>query len=181
VVPVTALFFLLFAAAAVLGALMVVLQKNPVSSALYLVLAFCSLSGLYVLLEAPFLAAVQVIVYAGAIMVLFLFVIMLLNLQKDVDEGLHRAARRLFGWLLGIVLAAQLWLVLRRPWGLGPEGREPPEAVHRVGNTQALAGRLFTDYLIPFEVVSVVLLVAMVGAVALSLRRGRETGVEGAP
>jgi NADH-quinone oxidoreductase subunit J len=181
VVPVTSIFFLLFAAVAVFGALMVVLQRNPVSSALFLVLSFCSLAGLYVLLHAPFLAAVQVIVYAGAIMVLFLFVIMLLNLQKDVDEGLHRAARRLFGWLLGLVLAAQLYLLLRAPWGLGPQGQEPPEAVNQVGNTQVVGVRLFTDYLLPFEITSIVLLVAIVGAVVLSLRKGGREGVEEAP
>ncbi len=177
----TPLFFLLFAVLGVVGALMVVLMRSPVSSALYLILTFVSLGGLYVLLDAPFLAAVQVIVYAGAIMVLFLFVIMLLNLQKDVDEGLHRVARRAFGWLLGLVLAAQLWLLLRRPWGLGPQGHEPPEAVARVGNTQAVGVRLFTDYLLPFEIVSLVLLVAIVGAVVLSLRRGKHEGVEEAP
>jgi NADH-quinone oxidoreductase subunit J len=181
VVPVTPIFFLLFAAVAAFAALMVVLQRSPVSSALYLVLSFCSLAGLYVLLHAPFLAAVQVIVYAGAIMVLFLFVIMLLNLQTDAEEGLHVAARRLFGWLLALVLAAQLYLLLRAPWGLGPQGQEPPEAVQAVGNTQAIGARLYTDYLLPFEVASIVLLVAIVGAVVLSLRQGKRAGVEEAP
>jgi NADH-quinone oxidoreductase subunit J len=181
VVPVTTIFFLLFAAVALGAALMVVLQRNPVASALWLVLAFCSLAGLYVLLHAPFLAAVQVIVYAGAIMVLFLFVIMLLNLQKDVEAGLHRAARRVFGWLLGGVLAAQLYLLLRGPWGLGPEGREPAAAVHAAGNTQTIGVRLYTDFLLPFEVTSIVLLVAIVGAVVLSLRKGGHEGVEEAP
>ena len=177
----TPIFFLLFAAVALGAALMVVLQRNPVASALYLVLAFCSLAGLYVLLHAPFLAAVQVIVYAGAIMVLFLFVIMLLNLQKDVEAGLHRAARRVFGWLLGLVLAAQLYLLLRGPWGLGPQGQEPPAAVHAAGNTQTIGVRLYTDFLLPFEVTSILLLVAIVGAVVLSLRKGEREGVEEAP
>jgi NADH-quinone oxidoreductase subunit J len=181
VVPVTPIFFLLFAAVAVFSALMVVLQRNPVASALYLVLSFCSLAGLYVLLHAPFLAAVQVIVYAGAIMVLFLFVIMLLNLRKDVEAGVHRTARQLFGWLLGLVLAAQLYLLLRAPWGLGPQGQEPAEAVQAVGNTQAIGLRLYTDYLLPFEVTSIVLLVAIVGAVVLSLRQGKHEGIEEAP
>ncbi len=177
----TPLFFLLFAAVALIGALGVLLMRSPVSSALSLVLTFVSLGGLYVLLSAPFVAAVQVIVYAGAIMVLFLFVIMLLNLQKDVDEGAHRAARRVFGWLLGAVLAAQLFLLLRRPLGLGPAGHEPPSVLAHVGNTQAVALRLFTDDLLPFEVVSFVLLVAIVGAVVLSLARGRGPGSEEAP
>ncbi len=173
--------FIVFAAVLVLSGLMVVVQKSPVTSALFLVLTFVSLGGLYVLLAAPFVAAVQVIVYAGAIMVLFLFVIMLLNLQKDVGEGAHRTARRVFGWLLGLILAAQLYLLLRQPWGLGPAGREPASVLAHVGNTQAVALRLFTDYLLPFEVVSFVLLVAIIGAVVLSLQRGRATGTEEAP
>ena len=83
-------------------------------------------------LASPFLAAVQVIVYAGAIMVLFLFVIMLLNLRTDIDDGVHHAARRLFGWLLGIALAALIFLFLQRPWALGPAGTETPERVAEV-------------------------------------------------
>jgi NADH-quinone oxidoreductase subunit J len=174
-------FFVLFAVMAIFGALMMVLQRNPVASALFLILTFVSLSGLFVLLYAPFLAAVQVIVYAGAIMVLFLFVIMLLNLRHDIDDGVHHAARRLFGWFLGVVLAALIWLFFQRPWTLGPEGGVTPEAVAEVGNTQVLGLRLFTDYLLPFELTSLVLLVAIVGAVVLSLRRGEDRGIEGAP
>ena len=177
----TPVFFLLFAVMAVVAALMVVLQKSPVTSAVYLVLVFLSLGGFFVLLHAPFLAAVQVVVYAGAIMVLFLFVIMLLNLQRDVDEGLHHATRRLFGWMLGILLGAEAILLLRAPWALGPRGKEPHELVSAMGNTQVIGIRLFGDYLWPFEVTSLVLLVAVVGAVVLSLRRGQGQGTEGAP
>ena len=178
----TPVFFLLFAIMAVVGALMVVLQRNPVVSALYLVLVFMSLGGFFVLLAAPFVAAVQVVVYAGAIMVLFLFVIMLLNLQKDVDDGLHHAARRLFGWLLGFVIAGQLVLLMRgAPWAIGPQGKEPPELVHALGNTQVIGLRLFGDYLWPFEVTSLVLLVGVIGAVVLSMRRGKQEGIEDAP
>jgi len=182
----TPVFFLLFAIMAVVGAAMVVLQKNPVSSALYLVLVFMSLGGFFVMLAAPFIAAVQVVVYAGAIMVLFLFVIMLLNLQKDVDDGLHHAARRLFGWLLGFVIAGQVALLMRGAWAIGPRCKEPPELVHALGNTQVIGIRLFGDYLWPFEVTSLVLLVGVVGAVVLSLRRGRgideaQEGIEEAP
>ena len=177
----TPVFFLLFAVMAVVSALMVVLQKSPVTSAVYLVLVFLSLGGFFVLLHAPFLAAVQVVVYAGAIMVLFLFVIMLLNLQRDVDDGLHHAARRVFGWALGILLAAQAFLLLRGSWSLGPRGKEPAALVHAQGNTQVIGVRLFGDYLWPFEITSLVLLVAVVGAIVLSLRRGRSTGVEDAP
>jgi NADH-quinone oxidoreductase subunit J len=176
-------FFLLFAALAIFGALMLVVQKNPIVSALYLVVSFASLAGLFVLLHAPFLAAVQVIVYAGAIMVLFLFVIMLLNLRYDVDDGMAHVARRMFGWLLGIVLFALGWVILRRPTALGPTGTESPEAVAGAGNTQVLAERLFTDYLFPFELTSLVLLVAILGAVVLAMRRTarNEEEIEEAP
>ena len=174
-------FFLLFAALAVFGALMLVLQKSPIASALYLIVSFASLAGLFVLLHAPFLAAVQVIVYAGAIMVLFLFVIMLLNLRQDLDTSMAHTARRLFGWLLGVTLLALGWALVRRPWALGPSGSESPEAVAELGNTQILAKRLFTDYLFPFELTSLILLVAIVGAIVLATRRGRREGIEEAP
>jgi NADH-quinone oxidoreductase subunit J len=174
-------FFALFSVLAIFGALMMVWQRNPVASALFLVLTFANLAGLYVLLYAPFLAAVQVIVYAGAIMVLFLFVIMLLNLRTDIDDGVHHAARRLFGWLLGIVLAALIYLFFQRPWTLGPEHAVTAERMAEVGNTQVLGLRLFTDYLLPFELTSLVLLAAIVGAVVLALRRGEDRGLEGAP
>ncbi len=174
-------FFLLFSVMAILGALMLIWQRNPVSSALYLILSFASLAGLFVLLHAPFLAALQVIVYAGAIMVLFLFVIMLLNLRHDTSEGAQHGARRLFGWLLGITLMALGWLLLRRPWSLGPAGEESPEQIAEIGNTRTVAIRLFTDYLFPFELTSLILLVAILGAVVLATRRGRQEEIEEAP
>ena len=176
-----AALFLVLAVLTVVAALTVVLHPNPVKCALALVVTLFLLAVVFVLLEAHMIAALQIIVYAGAIMVLFLFVIMLLNLQKDVEAGLHRAARRVFGWLLGLVLAAQLYLLLRGPWGLGPQGQEPAAAVHAAGNTQTIGVRLYTDYLLPFEVTSILLLVAIVGAVVLSLRKGEREGVEEAP
>jgi len=112
----TPIVFLALAATGLVGAVMVVLQRNPVVSALYLVLSFMSLAGMYVLLNAPFLAAVQVVVYAGAIMVLFVFVIMLLNLRHDIDDGLTHTARRVLGWIFALGLAAVFDLMLRRPW-----------------------------------------------------------------
>ena len=164
-------FFLVFAAIGLVAALMMVVQRNPVVSALYLVVAMTSLAVMYVLLHAPFLALVQVIVYAGAIMVLFVFVIMLLNLRHDIDDGLHHAARRVLGWLFGLTLAACFVLMLRRPWALGASGADTVESVARTGNTEAVGLRLYTDYLFPFEVTSLVLLVGIIGAVALAKRR----------
>ena len=176
-----AAFFFLIAIVAVASAIGMLVARNPVSSALWLVLNFFCIAAAYILLNAEFIGIIQILVYAGAIMVLFLFVIMLLNLRNDIDDGVHHAARRLFGWLLGLVLAALLYLFFQRPWSLGPADRMTPEVMAEVGNTQVLGFKLFTDYLLPFELTSLVLLAAIVGAVVLALRKGEEKGVEGAP
>ena len=159
-----------FAALLVGCGLMVVLHRNPVTSALFLVLAFCSLAGIYILLGAEFLGMVQVIVYAGAIMVLFLFVIMYLNLKHDVEAGIHTAVRRGIGWLLGAVLLAEGVLMVRSRFAAGPQAAEAPAMA---GNTQAVGLALYTRYLFPFEVTSILLLVAIIGAVVIGKgRRG---------
>src|SRR4029077_4437279 len=130
----TTILFGAFGLLAVACALRVILHKNPVTSALFLVLAFCSLAGIYLLLRAEFVAMVQVIVYAGAIMVLFLFVVMYLNLKTDLEHGVHLALRRAAGWIVGGVLLAEgLWLFTRR-WSAGPA--VPEELMpFPVGNT----------------------------------------------
>jgi NADH-quinone oxidoreductase subunit J len=168
----TPLVFLALAAMGLVGAVMVVLQRNPVVSALYLVLSFMSLAGMYVLLSAPFLAAVQVVVYAGAIMVLFVFVIMLLNLRHDIDDGLTHTARRVLGWIFGVGLLGVFWLMWKAPWAIGPPGLDTQAVINSVGNTKAIGLRLYTDYLFPFEVTSLILLVGIIGAVVLAKRRG---------
>jgi NADH-quinone oxidoreductase subunit J len=157
--------FAAFAAIALGSGLMVILHKNAVTSALFLVLAFCALAGIYLLMGAEFVGMVQIIVYAGAIMVLFLFVIMYLNLKHDVESGVQVALRRGFGWILGAVLLAEAAVLLGRGWFPGPaaEPALPPAA----GNTEAIGEVLFTHYLFPFEVVAMVLLVAMVGAIVI--------------
>ncbi|HEY2955890.1 MAG TPA: NADH-quinone oxidoreductase subunit J [Candidatus Eisenbacteria bacterium] len=168
--------FVAFAAMLVGSGLLVILHKNPVTSALFLVLAFCSLAAIYLLLGAEFIGMVQIIVYAGAIMVLFLFVIMYLNLQHDVERGVQIALRRGLGWLAGAVLAAEAVLLFARGWGVGPASTEPPPAV-AIGNTQAVGLALYTRYLFPFEITSMILLVAMVGVIVVG--KGRQRG-EGA-
>ncbi len=158
-----------FGALLVASSLLCILHRNPVTSALFLVLAFCSLAGLYLLLQAEFIGMVQVIVYAGAIMVLFLFVIMYLNLQKDVESGVQIALRRGVGWLAGALLVGEgVALVMRRftPGPVSPVAPAPP-----IGNTQAIGQALFSRYLFPFEVTSMILLVAMVGAIVISKGR----------
>jgi len=165
--------FVGFAALLVACALMVVLHKNPVTSALFLVVAFCALSGLYVLLRAEFVAMVQVIVYAGAIMVLFLFVIMYLNLKHDVDSGLPDALRKGVGWIVGGFLLLESFLLLAPRWAAGPV--TPDVTKPALGNTMEIGQLLYTRYLFPFEITSILLLVAMVGAVLIGRGPGRHT------
>jgi len=165
----TPALFVAFAAVLVVSSLMVVLHRNPVTSALFLVTAFCSLAGIYLLLHAEFLGMVQVIVYAGAIMVLFLFVIMYLNLQHDVETGLQIAVRRGIGWFVGALLLLTGAALLKRGWALGPANEVLPGAEQ--GNVAAIGRVLYSRYLFPFEITSMVLLVAMVGAVVIAKGR----------
>ena len=169
--------FLGFAGLLVATALMVVLHKNPVTSALFLVLAFCSLAGIYLLMHAEFLGMVQIIVYAGAIMVLFLFVIMYLNLKHDVERGVQTAVRRGLGWGLGALLLLTAGLLLARGWAMGPSF--PPLPPDSGGNAAAIGKVLYSRYLFPFEITSILLLVAMVGAIVIAKGRKDAEG-EGA-
>ena len=161
----TPILFVAFASLLVICSLMVILQKNPVTSALWLVLGFVSLAGLYLLLHAEFVAMVQIIVYAGAIMVLFLFVIMYLNLKRDAEDGFGHALRRVVGWAIGALILVEGVMLVRHRWALGPAGEGPANATW--GNTVAIGRELYSRYLFPFELTSVLLLVAMVGAVLI--------------
>jgi len=160
--------FIGFAVLLVASSLMMILHRNPVTSALFLVVAFCSLAGIYLLLHAEFLGMVQIIVYAGAIMVLFLFVIMYLNLGQDVETGMQIAVRRGLGWVIGAVVLVFGALLVSRKWLIGPEVEH---AASTIGNTQAIGQQLYTRYLFPFEVTSMVLLVAIIGAVVIAKGR----------
>ena len=166
--------FLGFAALLVVTSLLVVLHKNPVTSALFLVLAFCSLAGIYLLLHAEFLGMVQIVVYAGAIMVLFLFVIMYLNLQHDVERGVHIAVRRGVGWLAGAALLLTGATLMTREWSLGPANDSVPGAAG--GNVASIGRLLYSRYLFPFEITSILLLVAMIGVIVIA--RGRTRSAE---
>jgi NADH-quinone oxidoreductase subunit J len=137
-------------------------SRNPVTSAMFLVLTIVSLAGLFALLHAFFLAAVQILVYAGAVMVLFLFVIMLLDLP-----GEERRRLKILAVLGGLTAAgALLAIFLRQLWLAAPLGANPGPTIE--GGTLDLAKLLFTQYVLPFEIVSVLLLVAMVGVILLS-------------
>jgi len=156
--------FIVFGAIAVCGAVMVVTRKHPMASALYLILTLFAVAGLFVLRQAHFLAAVQVIVYAGAVVVLFVFVIMLINVPEDRLPVERTTTIR----VLGVLAAGFLILesaVLARRFAM-PKG---PAA--EVGTVETVGRALFTDYLLAFEVTSVLLLAAVVGAIALAKRK----------
>lgn len=160
--------FVLFALGSVLSALLVITTPTPIASALYLVVTFFCLAGLFVLLSAPLLAAIQIIVYAGAVLVLIVFVIMLLNLKKIEETATPgwKAAGIVVTLLIlaaGFVMVAMSTTLLTLPTGYLPDG---------FGKVGALGQLLFSKYLYPFEVVSVLLLLAIVGAVALVRKQG---------
>jgi NADH-quinone oxidoreductase subunit J len=162
-----------FASLAVGGGFGTVLSRSPVASLLFLVLSFFSLAALYVLLGAHFIAAIQVIVYAGAIMVLFLFVIMLLNLGHDYRSDLRHAGWVIVGFLtaglIGYVLSTALADPAAVAAGPGPEAIE--SSIRELNAVGAIAQPLFRDFLVPFELTSLLLLVAIIGAVLLAKRR----------
>jgi NADH-quinone oxidoreductase subunit J len=169
-----ALLFYSFATVTVIGALLVVSQKNPVYSVLSLIASFFGLSGLYVLLEAPFVAVVQIIIYAGAIMVLFLFTVMLLNVPRedaaewDRSHPLYRPMAVRIGGTLAVLLALELAWALSKTGGLSAGVGDAAQAVSSV---EALGVKLFTDYMFAFEITSILIIAAMVGAVVLARKR----------
>ncbi len=160
--------FFVFATVAVVASLLVIAQRNPIHSVLLLIASFGALSGLYVLLQAPFVAVIQIIVYAGAIMVLFLFVVMLLNApheDTDFDERTHPLLRPGAMRLGGLLAVA---LVLELVWALTNAAESGRFGVERLVSVAAIGRVLFTEYAFAFEVTSVLILVAMVGAVVLA-------------
>ena len=169
------ILFYVFAAVAIGGALGVVLARTPVGSLLFMVATLASLAGVYVLLEAHFIAAVQIIVYAGAIMVLFLFVIMLLNLGHEYRRDLQGGVAAVLAF---IVVGALVGLLARQFQGEGslavvggPGGQEIDAALIEHGAVGAIAQPLFTTYVVPFEITGILLLVAVVGALVLAKRK----------
>lgn len=162
--------FYVMAAILIFAAVRVATAKNPVHAALFLVLSFFSASGIWMLLEAEFLAIVLVLVYVGAVMVLFLFVVMMLDINVErIRQGFW--AHLPVGGLVGILLAVQMVLVLGgRYFGLEAMP-EPPAAQEGYSNTREIGRLLYTEYVYPFELASLVLLVAMVAAVTLTLRK----------
>jgi NADH-quinone oxidoreductase subunit J len=174
---VTAVIFFVFAGLALAGALGVVLARNPVHAALLLVVTLVSVAVFFVQQQAQLLAVVQIIVYAGAIVVLFLFVIMLLGIDRE--ESMHDPIpfQRPVAIALGVILLAELLFLAGHEWATG----KPADALHTIkggatdvgGNVERVARVLFTDYLWPFEITSALLVIAVVGGVVLARRSGQ--------
>jgi NADH-quinone oxidoreductase subunit J len=166
-------FFYLFAGFALAGAMSVILKKNPVASAFSLVMVFFSFAGIYAMLDAHLIAALQIFVYAGAIMVLFIFVIMLLNADMpSFDLGRsHIGIRITAAALCLIMLCIFIWAFKESPMtaSLGEFSVEKVEAAG--GNTQVISELMFSEYILPFELTSVLLLASIVGAVAIAKRK----------
>ena len=164
--------FWIFAGLALGSGVLCVTRRSPVASALWLVVTMFSLAVLFVLLDAQFIAVLQVLVYAGAVMVLFLFVIMLLNLGRGAGQD----RKGVVGLTVGAVLAGMLFVQLRVLWNAAPPALiQVPNAMAQLqqqhGMVGSVAGPLYDAYLVPFEITSVLLLAAVVGAVVLAKRK----------
>jgi NADH-quinone oxidoreductase subunit J len=162
--------FWFFAAVLVFAALRVITARNPVHAALFLVLAFCTSAGIWIQLEAEFLGIALILVYVGAVMVLFLFVVMMLDINLTrLREGFWSYLP--VGAMVALLLVAEMALVLAGPYFGLAEAPRPESAPAGYSNTKELGRLLYTDYVYPFELAAVILLVAIVAAIALTLRR----------
>ncbi len=168
---VTALFYA-FSAILILAATQVITARNPVHAALFLVLSFFTAAGIWLLLKAEFLAIVLVLVYVGAVMVLFLFVVMMLDINMDkLRDGF--SGRLPLAAIVGVIVALEMSAVLLKGF-LRPDNTVPA-AASEIGSTKALGIEIFTNYIFAFEVAAVILLLAIVAAVALTLRRRKDS------
>jgi NADH-quinone oxidoreductase subunit J len=167
------LFFWIFASITVLAAFMVITSRNPVHSALYLVLTFFSCAGIWLLLKAEFLAITLVLVYVGAVMVLFLFVVMMLDVNIDkLRQGFWKNFA--VAGVVGLLILIELSLVLFHSFQ-GVRAIDVPALPANYSNTKALGALIYTEYVLAFEVAAVILLVGMVAAIALTLRRRKDS------
>ncbi|MGR3178333.1 MAG: NADH-quinone oxidoreductase subunit J [Candidatus Anammoxibacter sp.] len=169
-----AILFYLISSVAIISAVSVILQKNPIYSVISLIVTLVSLATVFLLLNAQFLAAVQIIVYAGAIMVLFLFVVMLLNLGKNDagEEGrdklfIQKKAAVILGGTLFVIFA----MVIKGGFYSGKSGIYTTEVINSIGNTELVGKLLFTEYLLPFEITSVLLFAAIIGTIILAKKK----------
>ena len=156
------LFFLIISFVAIVSAILVITCKNPINSALSLIMTFFCLATYYVMLDAPFVAAIQVMVYAGAIMVLIVFVIMLLNIRVDATKKYTH--KIVLGSIIGFfTLINTVFLLLKSRVSL-PTGPYNKEIINQIGHTEIIGREMLTTFLLPFEITSILLLVGIVGA-----------------
>lgn len=166
---ISSVFFGLVTLVAIISALLVVTCKNPINSAMALVMTFFCLATYYVMLNAPFMAAIQIIVYAGAIMVLIIFTIMLLNIRIDAGKKSHRQIA--LSCITGTVMLLLTATFLSRGKISAPVGNIDQAVINNIGHTELIGQVMFTEFLLPFEITSILLLVAIVGAVILAKRK----------
>lgn len=162
-------FFSIVALVAIVSSILVVKCRNPINSALSLILTFFCLATFYVMLDAPFMAAIQVIVYAGAIMVLIVFVIMLLNIRTETGKRYTHAIAA--GGIIGALTLFEIVYFYLRSGLTGERGSFGKEMIEKVGHTELIGRTMFTEFLLPFEITSLLLLVAIIGAVVLAKRK----------
>jgi NADH-quinone oxidoreductase subunit J len=167
--------FVAAALVAVVASLLMVTRKNPIHSALWMILTFFAMAVIYLILNAQFIAVAQVMVYAGAIMMLILFVIMLVHMERG-GEGYsgkpHRSVKTRIAWaLITVVLLMEILLGALSYRMTGQGGEYPVEMVNRVGHVKTVGALLYTQYLFPFEIASILLLIGIVGAVVIAKRK----------
>lgn len=166
---ISTVFFSIVSIVAIVSALLVITCKNPINSALALILTFFCLATFYAMLDAPFMAAVQIIVYAGAIMVLIVFTIMLLNIRTDANKkSFHNIA---LGTVIGIMTLLTAGTFLARGKAFDSVGPITPNIIHHVGHTELIGAIMFTEFLLPFEITAILLLAAIVGAIIIAKRK----------
>jgi NADH-quinone oxidoreductase subunit J len=165
-------FFIIFGLGMLISSVLVITRRNVVHAALYLLLTLFCAAALYVMLEAEFLAAIQVLIYAGAIMMLYVFVIMLINVRESMAERQWQRQKVAAG-VIGALLAAEFFVILiKGVWVPSAKTAEAAKAALNAygGNTEAFGATLYTQFLFPFEVVSLLLLAAMIGAIVIAKR-----------
>jgi NADH-quinone oxidoreductase subunit J len=163
------LFFAIVSLVAIVSAILVVTCRNPINSALSLIMTFFCLATYYVMLDAPFMAAVQVMVYAGAIMVLMVFTIMLLNIRVDATKKQSHAV--ILGSIIGVFTLLNTVIMLMKSRVAAPTGPYSGDMIKNIGHTELIGREMFTNFLLPFEITSILLLVAIVGAVILAKKK----------
>jgi NADH-quinone oxidoreductase subunit J len=163
--------FIIFAILGITGAILVISLKSPIASAIALIFVLCNIAGLFALMGALFIAALQVIVYAGAIMVLFLFIIMLLNIKEEIASKSDKKLSRVLGTVLGFAFLFEIAYFVNRAILAGSSGMHDP-IPSDFSSISLVSESLFTKYLFAFEITSVLLLVAIVGAIMLSKNEG---------